>query len=263
MAVDKLVDSTQLDSDLTSVANAIRAKSGGSSQLAFPAGFVSEIGNIPSGGGDQIVNLVKKAEGLFQQSALPEQVEIHFVYNVGSANSMIRQSTGLKNLTLVSEFGITNFLTFAYACTSLETVDFSELKMANSVNHNGTFWSCSNLTTIIGLDFSGATNTANMFNGCSKLANLTVKQNSCSISVSYQWSPNLSDVSLVSVANSLVQGSGTLTLHSTPKARCQSLMGTISQITDASGTYDFFTQDASGTVTLADFITNTKGWTLA
>ena len=51
MAVDKLVDSTQLDSNLTSVANAIRAKSGGSSQLAFPAGFVSEIGNIPSGGG--------------------------------------------------------------------------------------------------------------------------------------------------------------------------------------------------------------------
>jgi hypothetical protein len=51
MSADKLVDSTQLDSDLTSVANAIRAKSGGSSQLAFPAGFVSEIGNIPSGGG--------------------------------------------------------------------------------------------------------------------------------------------------------------------------------------------------------------------
>lgn len=53
MAVDKLVDSTQLNSDLTSIANAIRAKSGGSSQLAFPAGFVSEIGNIPSGGGSQ------------------------------------------------------------------------------------------------------------------------------------------------------------------------------------------------------------------
>ena len=36
--------------DLTSVANAIRTKSGGSSQLAFPAGFVSEIQAIPSGG---------------------------------------------------------------------------------------------------------------------------------------------------------------------------------------------------------------------
>lgn len=54
MAVDKLVDSTQLDSDLTSVANAIRAKSGGSGQLAFPSGFVSEIGNIPSGGGGRL-----------------------------------------------------------------------------------------------------------------------------------------------------------------------------------------------------------------
>ena len=53
MSVDKLVDSTQLDADLTSVADAIRAKSGGSGQLAFPAGFVSEIGNI-SGGGDEV-----------------------------------------------------------------------------------------------------------------------------------------------------------------------------------------------------------------
>ena len=54
MSVDKLVDSTQLDSDLTSVADAIRVKSGGSGQLAFPSGFVSEIGNIPSGGGISI-----------------------------------------------------------------------------------------------------------------------------------------------------------------------------------------------------------------
>ena len=53
MSVDKLVDSTQLDADLTSVANAIRAKSGGSGSLAFPSGFVSEIGNI-SGGGDTL-----------------------------------------------------------------------------------------------------------------------------------------------------------------------------------------------------------------
>lgn len=51
MAVDKLVDSSQLDSDLTSVANAIRAKSGGSGQLAFPNGFISAVEAIPTGGG--------------------------------------------------------------------------------------------------------------------------------------------------------------------------------------------------------------------
>lgn len=51
MAVDKLVDSTQLDADLTSVADAIRAKTGGTADLAFPSDFVSEIGSISGGGG--------------------------------------------------------------------------------------------------------------------------------------------------------------------------------------------------------------------
>ena len=50
MSVDKLVDSTQLDADLTSVANAIRTKGGTSASLAFPAEFVSAIAAIPSGG---------------------------------------------------------------------------------------------------------------------------------------------------------------------------------------------------------------------
>ena len=48
MSVDKLVDSTQLDSDLTSVANAIRTKGGTSATLAFPADFVSAILAIPA-----------------------------------------------------------------------------------------------------------------------------------------------------------------------------------------------------------------------
>ena len=49
MAVDKLVDSTQLDADLTSVANAIKTKGGISAQLEFPAGFVIAVDAIPTG----------------------------------------------------------------------------------------------------------------------------------------------------------------------------------------------------------------------
>ena len=49
MAVDKLVDSTQLDADLTSVANAIRTKGGTSSDLSWPNGFVSAVQAIPTG----------------------------------------------------------------------------------------------------------------------------------------------------------------------------------------------------------------------
>lgn len=39
------------DTDLTSVANAIRTKGGTSAPLSFPSEFVSAIGNIPTGGG--------------------------------------------------------------------------------------------------------------------------------------------------------------------------------------------------------------------
>lgn len=48
MAIDKAVDSTQLNADLTSVANAIRTKGKTSAQLAFPAGFVSAVNAIPT-----------------------------------------------------------------------------------------------------------------------------------------------------------------------------------------------------------------------
>lgn len=47
MALDKLVDSAALDANLTSVANAIRAKGGTSGPMAFPAGFVAAVEAIP------------------------------------------------------------------------------------------------------------------------------------------------------------------------------------------------------------------------
>lgn len=53
MAVDKLVDSTQLDTDLADVADAIRLKGGTSASLFFPDDFVSAIAAIPTGGGVQ------------------------------------------------------------------------------------------------------------------------------------------------------------------------------------------------------------------
>ncbi len=52
MAHDKAVDSAQLDADLAVVADAIRAKGGTDAQLAFPAGFVSAVQAIASGGAD-------------------------------------------------------------------------------------------------------------------------------------------------------------------------------------------------------------------
>lgn len=60
MSVDKLVDSTQLDADLTSVANAIRTKGGTSASLVFPTGFVNAIAAIPTGGGSSFKKLASQ-----------------------------------------------------------------------------------------------------------------------------------------------------------------------------------------------------------
>lgn len=51
MAFDKVVDSAALDAGMTSVANAIRAKTGNAAMLAWPDGFATAIAGITGGGG--------------------------------------------------------------------------------------------------------------------------------------------------------------------------------------------------------------------
>lgn len=85
MAVDKLVDSTQLNSDLTSVANAIRTKGGTSAQLAFPSGFVSAIQNIPSGGGGNSY-LTLLGSGKYTKPVNDGQLSIPVTYTAGTVH---------------------------------------------------------------------------------------------------------------------------------------------------------------------------------
>lgn len=49
MAYDKVIDSSALNADLTSVADAIRSKGVTSASLAFPAGFLNAISQIETG----------------------------------------------------------------------------------------------------------------------------------------------------------------------------------------------------------------------
>ena len=104
MAVDKLVDSSQLDADLTSVANAIRAKGGTSASLAFPSGFVSAIGNIPGGGGTESFsfrNIVVPSAKSVIQSFIPNLlgsggcIHIKFALQANTATSEDTQIIGI------------------------------------------------------------------------------------------------------------------------------------------------------------------------
>lgn len=55
MAEYKVIDATQLDADMTEVADAIRDKAGTTEQLAWPDGYKSAVAAIETGGGESLV----------------------------------------------------------------------------------------------------------------------------------------------------------------------------------------------------------------
>lgn len=221
-----------------------------------PAQMVTAIGNI-SGGGNG--DYAKYADSIsFFNSALPENVNIDFIKSV-LMKQTFRGTRGCKNITISMPSAVSYYL--AFYSSSVESVDVTNSPFGG--DSQGAFWACSALKTIIGLNLNSVTNVVNMFSGASNLETIEIVPNTCRMSISYSDCNKLTDASLVNIANSLVSGAYTLTLHSTPKNRCASILGTVSSVTDGTGTYDFFTADANGAVTLTDFITNTKGWTVA
>lgn len=117
MALDKLVDSAQLDADLTSVANAIRTKGGTSASLAFPAGFVSAIGDIPTGGGgislDDIATNTEPSGAIILGNAVTEIAEYAFAK---------------KPITSVSAPEATDILAYAFrSCPNLKGLYFPKV----------------------------------------------------------------------------------------------------------------------------------------
>ena len=157
MAVDKLVDSTQLDTDLTSVANAIRTKGGTSAQLAFPAGFVSAIDAIPTGGGDPQEDLVKLNNNQLASFSNSDVTRIR--------TNMFRGATALKsinipNVVVIKESafygsGLTGDVVIEKYLSTFESYVFRDCPMSTITFKGGivridanTFEGCLQLTTI-------------------------------------------------------------------------------------------------------------------
>lgn len=160
MAVDKLVDSAQLDTDLTAVANAIRTKGGTSASLAFPDGFVSAVEAIETGGGG--ASLADLASG-----AIPVgEVDITGLTFVDYAFAKH------PNITSVVGNGYFNAGYIFNGCTGIKTVHVS---ITGSVSSNF-FFSCTSLeTAVLSQPVQGGTA---MFNTCTALeiADLDVYQ---------------------------------------------------------------------------------------
>ena len=156
MALDKLVDSSQLDSGLTSIADVIRAKSSGSGQLAFPAGFVSEIQAIPSGGGDETWydqhGILYKANMEIPSGGSPRYIReayqnathlVSYLQPYGSPNhdsnyGLFRGCTSLKEVWVARA----SFDSYCFeGCNALKTITLGRVGLAVTSVPNGVFYS--------------------------------------------------------------------------------------------------------------------------
>lgn len=160
MAVDKLVDSTQLDSDLTSVANAIRAKSGGSGQLAFPSGFVSAIQAIQSGGdyvaGDWL-DLTKPTGFVEGSAAITNQWPPVFKNRTGISGLSIPNATELpadfcNHATSLSEVYAPQVAKLNGYCFNTTAIEYAVFPAMRNLYGGNDFAGCANL---LGADFGG------------------------------------------------------------------------------------------------------------
>lgn len=134
MALDKTIDSVQLDSDLSDIADAIRAKSGSSSQLAFPAGFVSEIQGISSGW---------SIDGILSKTEPSGEITINVVPVSGRTDSFFGSCNGLTKVNILSRFTCKSFVN---KCTNLEVL-YAPLCTANGNTYYAE--NCHKMKTIV------------------------------------------------------------------------------------------------------------------
>ena len=95
-----------------------------------------------------------------------------------------------------------------YALTSIPALDTS-----NGTNFNYMFNGCTNLTTIEGIDFSGATSSipSNIFQNCSALTSVKVN-GTIAKNIDFSGAKNLDAASCISIAQALVVNTGMLTI---------------------------------------------------
>ena len=171
----KLVNADQLDSDLESVAYAIRAKTGRQERLVFPEDFVSAVGSI-SGGEETIDSLIDGTalrvvsnapmvrSYAFHESYLEEAILPLATY-IG--NYAFRYCENLASVDLRSTITIESYA--FYGCISL-----TDLKLPNASSiGTAAFRGC---TVLEKVDISSAVNIpGNSFAACEALSTVILR----------------------------------------------------------------------------------------
>lgn len=152
----KLVDAEQLEADLTSVADSIRAKTGGEDALAFPSGFESALDTIES------------ADSAFEELEYEwsNGYKDYSHYMVYKQHLSEYPSKLLRHTSSGTAFN--NMFNQCYRIKEFPPIDTS-----NGENLYRMFYDCTSVITIGGIDVTKATSIHEMFYNCTKLENLT------------------------------------------------------------------------------------------
>ena len=168
-------------SELTAVADAIRAKGSTSASLSFPAGFVSAISAIETGGGGYTAdNIVERNFGTSILSGSASYVASYAFYYMPNI-----QEVSFPNVTEIKQYA------FAYA-SALTTVSFPNVVSLGQL----AFVGCPNLTGFTGPKATSFSQ--GVFSSCSALTTVSFNKLQNVASYAFYYCTNLQTVYLPS-----------------------------------------------------------------
>lgn len=250
MADYVVVDKEQLETDLTTVADAIREKFELTEKLEFPNGMKEAVDNFSldeelttqdvlieqiktalqgkASGGEGFAEYITTIGRMFYYSTFPNE----YILSINVPN--IRENANCDNFIsnsniykiVLSGNSNKNKISLNYAfnqCRQLIEVDLSDFCF-KPTGAQYTFGSCILLEKIIGvIDLTEAIDIKGIFNGCNKIKEVRFVKETIKLSISFVSSLLLSDNSVQSIIDGLADLTGldtqTLTFHADVKAK--------------------------------------------
>lgn len=273
--IDKAVDSTALDSALTDIANAIRAKTGGTGPLTLEQ-MPGEIANIEAGSSE--VDEWKYASKIsFSKAKLPDAFEVTLPPHQTDFSGVFERCSTVKHIIVHSEAQPTSmenmFLAANFGGLYTVTLDFDTSLVTSYQNCFSLgigAWGA-NFTAINGvIDFTSVTTTTGvggMLIATNNLKEVAFAANTLGVNFNASVIPNINNASLLSLLNCLKDRTGedalTLTVANAWKtADTGRLYVNYVKLDTDTGLYVSCEQADEGAMTIADAIT-AKNWTIA
>lgn len=235
--------------------------------VSYAMGAQAAGGGGGGGGGDEnryekltIISLTSAANTWSDDSTIT--VDCTYMARLSSAFTGGSGNPGYRKIKLLhlptSGIDCTGIFSNHGANSALEEIELDG-DLHTNANAGTFFYNCKSLKNVVGgrIDLTNATSVSNFASNAEKIETIRFVPSCIKKTITFAGAAQLSKESVVSIANGLdEEATGqTLTLDGAVKTAYGSVTGTV--------TDGVFAADPAGPVTLMDFITQTKGWTLA